>query len=358
MKNKLLLISSLSLLLITSCGPTGEASPSIITPSETPSIVPSVPSVNPSVEPSIEVSVPSITPSTPEIPSTPSTPSTPSVNPEDKIPGVHPVLSNDKKTVQYGFYPQTNVKDQTLINELELLNTTEPNGWYKHNNSYYVKETANVYNNEKYEFDNGNSITNGTSYWFKCEPITWNVLSSSNNEYELLSSTLLDSTYYFNSYENRTIGGQTIYPNNYEQSSIREWLNNTFYNVAFKLSENYILDTTVDNSISSLDISTNKYACDNTLDKIYLPSYKDVTNSEYGFISDENRVAKTTDYARATGAWANKTSGYINNGTYWTRSPSSNYNYSAYVVNSSGYLSQYPIDTESHSIRPVIRIAF
>ena len=48
----------------------------------------------------------------------------------DWVAGIQPVVSEDGKTIQYGFYPQSNVNDQSLINVLNTLTPSEVNGWY------------------------------------------------------------------------------------------------------------------------------------------------------------------------------------------------------------------------------------
>ena len=52
----------------------------------------------------------------------------------------------------------------------------------------------------------------------------------------------------------------------------------------------------------------NKYVTNVTCDKVYLPSYQDFFNEEYGFDNNntisKTRECKTTDYARARGTWS------------------------------------------------------
>lgn len=277
------------------------------------------------------------------------------------IDGVDPVISQDGKTIKYGFYPQTRVNDEALIAELNALTPSQTNGWYLLNGEYYAKHTANVYNNESYTFDDGTAIVNGNEYWFKCEAIEWQVISDVNGTYCLLSAKLLDAHNYYSNYSNRTIGGNTVYANNYEQSDVRSWLNGYFYNTAFALNNEYIQQTTVNNGASTTDATNNPYACANTQDKVCLPSYQDYLNDSYGFgtnadAASSTRECKTTDYARANGAWCNATSKLQYNGSYWTRSPSSEYNYCAWNVNSAGYLSAYAVDGNSHCVRPCITV--
>lgn len=282
-------------------------------------------------------------------------------NKEDLVAGVDVVFSDDLKTAQYGFYPQTRVSDEAVIAELNALTPSETNGWYLYGGNYYAKQTATVYNNESYVFGDGAAIVNGTEYWFKCEPIVWQVLGETDGTYYLLSDKLLDAHNFYADYSNRNIGGATVYANNYVQSGIRAWLNGAFYDTAFALGNADIAVATVDNGGATTDVAENAYACANTQDKVYLPSYKDYLNSSYGFDTNAaetsaTRECKTTDYVRATGAWCNKEMGY--NGSYWTRSPSSEYNYCAWNVNSAGLLSAYAVDGSSHSVRPCISVSF
>ena len=285
----------------------------------------------------------------------------------NEMPGLFPVIDTNSNTVKYGFYPQTHVNNETLISELNSLESSSSNGWYLYNNEYYVKEKANVFNNESYTFNDGTEIINGNEYWFKCEPIRWNILDNGDGNYYLLSSMLLDAQYYYKDYSDRLIDKETIYANNYANSDIRAWLNNDFYLTAFNLNNSFIKEVNVNNSTSTTDNQNNKYACENTNDKVYLPSYQDYLNLSYGFDNDASKTSstrecKTTDYLRIRGAWCNvKVDVYSSskyNGSYWTRSPSSEYNYCAWNVNSAGYLSEYAVDGLSHSVRPCITISY
>lgn len=274
--------------------------------------------------------------------------------------GIQPIISEDQKTVKYGFYPQSNVNDSSLISELNKLEAND-NGWYLYEGKYYAKKQAIVYNNESYQFNNGSPIVNGNSYWFECEPIVWNIIDVNENEYVLLSSVLLDTSSYYNNYLNRTIDSKIVYSNNYKESLIRSFLNDEFYNSAFLFNSSYIQSIEVDNGVLTTDSNTNKYICENTNDKVYLLSYSDYLNSYYNFDSKNglstSRTCVTSDYARASGAWVNTTAAYKNNGTYWTRSPSSDYYYCSSNVNSGGYLTNYAIDGTNHCIRPCITIS-
>ena len=248
--------------------------------------------------------------------------------------GITPMFSTKNNTVTYGLYPQKNVNDSTLISALNKLTTPGINGWYLYENEYYAKLSATP-NKSFYTFDNGTKIVSGTTYWFKCEPISWTILTNDYVDaddkhlgYYLLSDVLLDARRYDDDYSN-----------NYKDSEIRAWLNNDFYNSAFALGNSYIQTTIVDNSAATTDSTSNSYACNNTQDKVFLPSYQDYINSSYGFStsddSTDTRYCKTTDWARAMGAWCD-TESYTDE--YWTRSPCRNSSYVACYVECDGSL--------------------
>lgn len=273
--------------------------------------------------------------------------------------GAIPSLSDDGKTITYGLYPQKNVNDSFLVSALNKLTMPESNGWYLYRDDYYAKVNASP-DGEKNEFDNGTTITKGTTYWFKCEPIAWNVLSNTKGKYYVVSSVLLDAHYYYNSTTSRTIDGKTVYTNNYEYSDIRAWLNEDFYNSAFALGNSHVQTTVVGNGSSTTDSPFNPYACSNTNDKVFLPSFKDYKNSSYGFSdsgsSTDTRCCKTTDWARARGASYNPYYYIHNVGCYWTRSPFGNYSDNAWYINRDGSYDFWLVNSSSFSVRPALTI--
>lgn len=216
------------------------------------------------------------------------------------VTGSTPIFSEDNKTCTYGIYPQTHVSDETTIKALNALTKTESNGWYLYNNYYYAKTdvTLDEFNDDDLKFSDGTSINNGDTCWFRCDLIKWNVIKTSNDTYTLLSSLLLQNRIFDKEKDN----ANTV---NYKTSDVREWLNADFYNSAF--SDNaYIQTTEVDNSPSTTGETENSFACENTFDKVYLLSYLDYMNADYGFSTsrDESstRLFQPTDYATACGA--------------------------------------------------------
>ncbi len=266
-----------------------------------------------------------------------------------------PNIVSENCVAYYGLYPQTHVNDRDLIAKLFSLKKSEKNGYYFYDGSYYAKKSASPsfsYNT----FSDGTEIVKGTTYWFKCEPIEWKILSSDNGTYSLVSTVLLDAHQYYSSTSNRTIDGKTVCPNNYKYSDIRSWLNDDFYNAAFSLLDSsYIQTVEVDNSASITNSSTNENTYENTKDKVYLLSYNDYKNASY-FPDNASRYCEPTDYAKANGAYCSTSSLYNGNGWYWTRSP---YGYpSAYAwgVDSNGFLNSDYVNVTYRGVRPAITI--
>lgn len=226
--------------------------------------------------------------------------------------------STNGKYILFGEYPQTIKDDDVTITE-----TTDSRGYYLGSDGYYYAKVTATPCNSYYNFSTGTTVTSGTVYYFKVEPIRWRILTEENGKAFLLCDSSIANHCYYESNKNRTIDGQTVYANNYMYSSIRKWLNEEFYKTAFSaLQQAWIQTTTVDNSAASTSNNANRYACADTKDQVFLLSYKEVTNSAYGFSSDAARRMQTSDYARATGVYMSTGSSNYGNAAYWwLRSP-------------------------------------
>lgn len=268
--------------------------------------------------------------------------------------GLSPVISSDGKTVTYGLYPQVVVEDTTLISQLENLTLKDINGWYFYNGYYYTSTNA-VIHESGYKFDSGTSIVSGQKYWFRCLPITWSVLSKSGTQYYLLANGSLDVTKYYSSTSSRTINGSTVYPNNYQHSDIRAWLNDDFFNTAFALNNSHVASSTVNNSASTTASTSNRYVCSNTVDNVFLPSYSDYRNTSYGFSTTTSytdlRVAPVSDYAKCRKSYLDSTK---KSGHYWTRSPYYSNSSNVHYVSHKGDFYYYSVTATDISVRPAI----
>lgn len=263
--------------------------------------------------------------------------------------------SSEGNYIYFGEYPQT-----IKANNVTITNTTNEKGYYLGSDGYYYAiVTASPYKSG-YTFSTGASVTSGTVYYFKVEPIKWRILSETNGEMFILCESIIANHRYAYS------------SNNYANSEIRAWLNDTFYNTAFNdLQKEIIQLTTVDNSVRStnpnnnateFNSGNNSYACEDTQDRVFLLSEQEVTNSAYGFNADYSnydtaRRMQTSDYSRATGAYMDMSTDYYGNGRWWLRSPDY-YNCSyARGVGSYGYADYgYSVYGTIYGVVPALRI--
>ena len=253
--------------------------------------------------------------------------------------------TRDGDYIYFGEYPQTIKADDVTI-----TSTTDSRGYYLGSDgAYYAKVTAKPYFSG-YTFSTGKTVSRGTVYYFKVEPIRWRILSENGDTALILCDSIIANHRFDDS------------NNNYANSEIRAWLNAEFYNTAFNgLQRELILITTVDNSVASTGYLSNSYACADTNDKIFLLSYEEVTNTAYGFSSsysnnDTARRMQTTDYTRATGAYMSTSSSYYGNGHWWLRSPYFDYDYYAREVYYDGLVGNNDVDRGYGGVVPALQI--
>lgn len=278
----------------------------------------------------------------------------------------------------FGDWPQTIKEESVTVDETKSVSMGLYTYYLGSDNNYYAKCWENAYN-DSYTYSDGTALAQrsaNSEKYFKVEPIKWRVLNpNAEGNKILVAESILTANVAYYDYDdvNRTIEGKTVYPNNYEHSRIRAYLNGLSYVVkandsaeqttdstyngigflqtAFTSSaQSLIATTTVDNSAASTNPAsnasewndgTNNYACDNTSDKIFLLSEKEATTSDYGFTEHNvyglgnSRIRMTTDYAKANYAFQNTTAGY--GGYWWLRSPPCNYSDCARNVGSDGF---------------------
>lgn len=217
---------------------------------------------------------------------------------------------------QNGEYPQTEVTDNDLISKLDSITETDAQGYVSYGGEKY----------QKYQDD----------YWLKVEPIQWRYLSQDGDNVQFVSEKVLDSHVW-----NQTDHENGIYPNNYKYSDIRAWLNSDFLEQAFYYDPSLIQTVNVDNSAKSTGYTVNQFACEDTQDKVYLLSGKDVGNEDYGFTDDASRIAYDV-------------AGIAQD--YWLRSPYNSYyyDYDAHCVSSFGYVSDYRVYDSDYGVRPAL----
>lgn len=281
-------------------------------------------------------------------------------------------IVNNTKYIYFGDYPQK-LKDETVT----LTSTVNSQGYILGNdNNYYVElrvnETVNSTGNYKAYFDNGTKIVIGETYYFKVEPIRWQVSNTNNNSLELFSDYIIDNTKYSNATPNIRLGDAV--DNYYYSSILRKYLNEDFYNMAFNDTlKEQIQYTTVDNSEYSFyfDEGYEFLASANINDKVFSMCLRDLITASKGYNSDKSqpdslRQAVLTDYAKAKGCFMITDNKNYNHGQYWLRSPgpyvrewASDYSYifwTAFTVYGNGSINNILIDNRSTGIRPAITI--
>ena len=251
--------------------------------------------------------------------------------------------------IEFGSYPQSKVTDSTLI--YRIKEAGEESQWVDYNyyagtgdfmdgemkpvknmmlykdveydGNYYrvVKINHNRPDRTGYRYpDNNFQACNGYNasytYCFKYEPLKWRVLDPC--EGYVMCNSIIDSQPYQNFvYDN----GDGLcynskdcenYAMDWATSSLRQWLNDDFYNTAFSEEEKAQIGIS---NLENKSPDNSKYDGKNTKDKIFPLSEPDTLNSAYGFKRsgyDDARKLKSTDYARCQGeagsSWRVRTS--------------------------------------------------
>lgn len=173
-------------------------------------------------------------------------------------------------TIKYGLYPQSLVEDSALIASLEQTEEFE-NSYYVYDEQFYKKacvtETGKTFQgNEKYALNE--------TYWFKVEPIKWNIVSQENGVYTLQTTKSIDVKQYNDSLNTTRVDNIQYTPNRYDSSYMRSFLNGEFFDDAFILNDSHLVRTIVDNSAASTapGVSSNPFHCDDTNDYVWLQS--------------------------------------------------------------------------------------
>jgi hypothetical protein len=211
----------------------------------------------------------------------------------------------------YGLYPQTAV-DSNLAAALNGLEVPESNGWYLHAGEYYAKVAV-----EPSSLNDKSADTLPEYKWFRCKPIEWEYGGLIGASSFCFAKVVLDVRRYGECSEE-----SGNHANNYKNSEIRGWLNGDFFGAAFGLHSALVKTGNVDNSASTTGYSDNPYACENTSDKVFLPSFEE---SKFG----QNRSnvfdykVELTDYSKMKG---------LKETSYWTRSPDPLDSNSVYVI--------------------------
>lgn len=256
----------------------------------------------------------------------------------------NPIYVREGDYIYFGEYPQSLKEDDVNITEVR-----DSRGYYlgSDGNFYAMIEAkkcsvlTNVY------FLNGEKLVDKETYYFKVEPIKWRIVKTESGSALIVCDSIIFSmAYQSNWFEvddkyfiDNGKAPEGTYANNYQYSDLRAWLNTDFYQDAFSnIQKNSITPSMVMNNSESTTIPNNPYAdADNayTFDKIFAPSRLDISNDNYGFSADQDRMRITSDYAIACGAYSFYETGM---GGWWSRSPCSCSSSFVLGVSNTGYI--------------------
>ncbi|MBD5543312.1 MAG: hypothetical protein HDR01_03440 [Lachnospiraceae bacterium] len=240
----------------------------------------------------------------------------------------------DFSYVYFGSYPQSEVRDSATIAAIDkaiaasgIAAEAGTDVWV--NGSKYRRISKSDTNYDRY-FD---GVSNNGYRYFKWERIKWKVLQNNGNTLFVVADQAIDCKNY-----NETRKSVT-----WETSTIRNWLNNSFYATAFSSREQSAIAAQV--VVNEDNPRYQTAGGNNTNDKVYLLSIGEVTKEEYGFCSDYSvysmsRRTKASDYANVRGTYVDSTGIYSGNCWWWLRSPGDN-SYIAAFVSISGCVRRY-----------------
>ena len=268
------------------------------------------------------------------------------------------------EVIEYGVYPQSAVEDPDLCGILNDLagpvSTWTSYGYYTAGDygamapSSAFRYTDVTWQNRTFRgvcFDEARPTTTytganqsrpaavsdvtGSISWFAFDPLRWRVLDTTTGL--VICEDIIDSSPYQNYVLRTTENGlyryygdaaRTYYASDYARDDLRAWLIDDFYNTAFNQTEQANILTTALNNDCYMTLGGSElyhaYDAPATNDKIFLLSYTDTENSDYGYPGEYvNQVgypalqAAGTDYAKFQGLYV----GDNGNSCWWLRTP-------------------------------------
>ena len=226
--------------------------------------------------------------------------------------------------ITFGSYPQTEVDGEELTEEITQATYDGAGDAWVDGVKYRRLSKTNT--------DNSDYFGTEAYRYFKWEKIDWRIINEDEDGIlTVMADQGLDCKKY-NEGSNSASWGN---------ASIREWLNQTFYNTAFNSSEQGNIQ-------------------ENAGDKVCLLTDEQAVNTEYGFSDDSaqnslSRRRKASAYANARGAFVDAQSGYEGNCWWWMR-PQSEYSSDAKRVTKEGVIEAWDLTKTYGAVIPVLKI--
>ncbi|MBR2590577.1 MAG: hypothetical protein IKE65_06605 [Clostridia bacterium] len=273
-------------------------------------------------------------------------------------------------TVCFGSWPQSAVTDEALLSRLNEQAVTMQSYKYRYTSTYgsyynyvnmrygdvtldgerYRKVTIGSYRSadlltvpgvQGIHYQELNNYTQGGTYWFKWEPLVWRVQRIENDKAVLVCENVIDARNYLEDYS-------LLYNTTWSNSTLRQWLNDRFYESAFNDSEQ---EQVLSGELCTLDnfaYGTSGGAV--TQDKIFVPALEDMQDVSLSI----NLPAAGTDYALAQGLCTINAAAV----PWVSRTPSYNQSNLVYV-NASGVAAEDEAGSISAvwGVRPMLRVS-
>lgn len=275
--------------------------------------------------------------------------------------------------IELGEYPQSQVTDSQIIATLDDIEKTwisykyysgtgtyidgqmKQGDWMRFsditlNNNRFRAVTIDTYRpyNTGLRWLKNYQETNGYgthhTYYFKYEPLCWKILNPSSGL--IVCDKIIDSQAYQNTMYYNQLDGEywqssdlLISANNYSESSIRYWLLNDFYEIAF----------------NNLYVSRNNQSTD----AVFLLSLDDISDFVFNNEIDFSYCAKGTDYAKSQGLFNKDIYGHTcyEYSPWWLRTQGTHSCW-ATVIDNNGLIrnDDWPVNDTSNGIRPAMYV--
>ena len=233
--------------------------------------------------------------------------------------------TTDWSYVYFGSYPQSEITGSELTSAITGASyDTNGDAWI--DGTRYRRISKSDTNDDSF-------FGNSTYCYFKWERIKWRVLQVNGSKMFVIADKGLDCTKY----------NEDLEPITWEDSTLRNWLNNEFYGMAFSSSEQEAIVSQIVVNEDHPDYNTE--GGNDTWDKVFLLSVGEVINPSYGFCENDcaysvSRWMQPSDYAHVRGVDIYSDDIIVNcnyNCDWWLRSPGGTPNHAAYV-NYNGYV--------------------
>ena len=273
------------------------------------------------------------------------------------------------ETIEFGSWPQSAVTDAELLERLNAQSVSLQSYKYRYTTAfgnYYIYINMRygdvTLDGERYRkvyigsyrssdlllipglgtnYQQNNQYIQGGTYWFKWEPIRWRVQRIQNDTATLICENVLDAQTYLDDYS-------LYYETTWGNSTLRRWLNDTFFHTAFLDSEQ--------EQVPEQEV----YTCDNydyditgggtTTDKVLIPALEDVEDVSLNIAPQ----TAGTDYALSQGLCAIGTE----HASWVTRTPSYNQNGVVYMSETGRIVNDEAANvTGVWGVRPMLRIS-